>query len=115
MRRLLASLATAAIALAACSTGPGGDDDAVRVGAVYPLSGSQGSGGRDEHRGVLLAAQLVNADGGVDGHAIEIVSTDVPAAEAAAGAVEDLHADGVDVVLGSYGSTISSPASATAA
>jgi len=115
MRRLLASLATAAIALAACSTGPGGDDDAVRVGAVYPLSGSQGSGGRDEHRGVLLAAQLVNADGGVDGHAIEIVSTDVPAAEAAAGAIEDLHADGVDVVLGSYGSTISSPASATAA
>ncbi|HJR97426.1 MAG TPA: ABC transporter substrate-binding protein [Actinomycetota bacterium] len=115
MRRLLASLATVAIALASCSTGPGADDDAVRVGAVYPLSGSQGSGGRDEHRGVLLAAQLVNADGGVDGHAIEVVSTDVPAAEAAAGAVEDLHADGVDVVLGSYGSTISSPASATAA
>ena len=115
MRRLLASLATVAIALAACSSGPGADDDAVRVGAVYPLSGSQGSGGRDEHRGVLLAAQLVNADGGVDGHAIEVVSTDVPAAEAAAGAVEDLHADGVDVVLGSYGSTISSPASATAA
>jgi branched-chain amino acid transport system substrate-binding protein len=29
--------------------------------------------------------------------------------------VQDLHADGVDLVLGSYGSTISSPASATAA
>jgi branched-chain amino acid transport system substrate-binding protein len=115
MRRLLASLASAAIVLAACSTGPGAHDDTVRVGAVYPLSGSQGSGGRDEHRGVLLAADLVNADGGVDGRSIEVVSTDVPAAEAAAGAVEELHADGVDVVLGSYGSTISSPASATAA
>jgi branched-chain amino acid transport system substrate-binding protein len=115
MRRLLASLASAAIVLAACSTSPGAHDDTVRVGAVYPLSGSQGSGGRDEHRGVLLAADLVNADGGVDGRSIEVVSTDVPAAEAAAGAVEELHADGVDVVLGSYGSTISSPASATAA
>ena len=115
MRRLLASLATAAIALAACSPGPGADDGAVRVGAVYPLSGSQGLGGRDEHWGGLLAAHLVNADGGVDGHTIEVVSTDVPAAEAAAGAVEDLNADGVEVVLGSYGSTISSPASATAA
>jgi branched-chain amino acid transport system substrate-binding protein len=115
MRRVLAWLAAAAIVLAACSTGPADDTDTVRVGAVYPLSGSQGSGGRDEHRGVLLAAQLVNADGGVDGRVIEVVSTDVPAAEAAAGAVEDLHADGVDIVLGSYGSTISSPASATAA
>ena len=115
MRRVLAWLAAAAIVLAACSTGPADDTDTVRVGAVYPLSGSQGSGGRDEHRGVLLAAQLVNADGGVDGRVIEVVSTDVPAAEAAAGAVEDLHTDGVDIVLGSYGSTISSPASATAA
>ena len=116
MRRLLASLTTAAIALAACSTGPpADDDDTLRVGAVYPLSGSQGSGGRDEHRGVLLAAHLVNADGGVGGTSIEVVSTDVPAAEAAAGTVEGLHSDGIEVVLGSYGSTISSPASATAA
>ena len=33
------------------------------------------------------------------------------AAEAAPAAIEDLHADGIDVVLGSYGSTISAPAS----
>jgi branched-chain amino acid transport system substrate-binding protein len=116
MRRVLSLVAVGAIVLTACSIGPTGNDDAtIRVGAVYPLSGSQSSGGRDEHRGVLLAAQLVNADGGVHGRPIQVVSTDVPAAEAAAGAVETLHADGVDIVLGSYGSTISSPASATAA
>jgi branched-chain amino acid transport system substrate-binding protein len=57
----------------------------------------------------------VNADGGVGGRTIDIVSTDVSAAEAAPGAIEDLHAGGVDVVLGSYGSTISAPASQTAA
>lgn len=116
MRRRLALVATVAIATAACSTGPtdpGGDT--IAVGAVYPLSGSQGQGGIDEHRGALLAAQLVNEGGGVDGRAIEIVSTDVSAAEAAPGAVEDLHAEGIDIVLGSYGSTISAPASETAA
>jgi branched-chain amino acid transport system substrate-binding protein len=116
MRRTLALLAALALAMAACSTSPADPpDEAIRVGAVYPLSGSQGQGGIDEHRGAMLAAQLVNADGGVDGHTIELVSTDVSAAEAAPGAIEALHADGVDVVLGSYGSTISAPASETAA
>ena len=121
MRRPFAVLAVLSIVAAACSIGPAGggdatiDDTTIEVGAVYPLSGSQGQGGIDEHRGALLAAQLVNADGGIDGRPIEIVSTDVAAAEAAPGAVADLAAGGIDVVLGSYGSTISAPASETAA
>ncbi len=109
-------MAVVALASAACSTGPTEpNEDPIRVGAVYPLSGSQGQGGIDEHRGALLAAELVNADGGLGGRTIDVVSTDVSAAEAAPGAIEDLHAEGVDVVLGSYGSTISAPASQTAA
>ena len=109
-------MAAAALATAACSTAPADPgSDTIRVGAIYPLSGSQGQGGIDEHRGALLAARLVNADGGVDGRMIEVVSTDVSAAEAASGAVEDLSSEGIDVVLGSYGSTISAPASETAA
>jgi branched-chain amino acid transport system substrate-binding protein len=116
MRRVVAQLAAIAIVTASCSTGPSDpSDETIRVGAVYPLSGSQGQGGIDEHRGALLAADLVNADGGVDGRPIEIVSTDVHAAEAAPGAVDGLAADGIDVVLGSYGSTISAPASQAAA
>ena len=83
----------------------------ITVGAIYPLSGTQGPGGVDEHRGVLLAADLANADGGVDGRPIEVRSLDVGGADAAPAAVEQLHAAGIDVVLGSYGSTISAPAS----
>ena len=64
---------------------------------------------------MLLAAELANADGGVDGRPIELVSTDVAAAEAAPAAVEQFDADGIDLVLGSYGSTISAPASEAAA
>jgi branched-chain amino acid transport system substrate-binding protein len=116
MRRTVAALAALALAVGACSLAPADDGDtAITVGAVYPLSGSQGQGGIDEHRGALLAAQLVNADGGIDGRSIEIVSTDASAAEAAPGAVADLAAGGIDVVLGSYGSTISAPASEAAA
>ena len=86
------------------------------VGAIYPLTGAQGPGGVDEHRGVLLAAELANADGGVGGRPIEVRSVDVGSADAAPGAIEQLHAAGIRVVLGSYGSTISAPASlATAA
>jgi branched-chain amino acid transport system substrate-binding protein len=112
LRRAAGLILGLALLGSAC-TGPGAD--AVRVGAVYPLSGSQGDGGIDEHRGVMLAADMVNEDGGVHGRPIEIVSVDVPGPDAAAGAIARLDEDGIDLVLGSYGSTISAPASAAAA
>jgi branched-chain amino acid transport system substrate-binding protein len=107
--RLVAALASFALLAVACSAHAAAAP--IVVGAIYPLAGSQGPGGIDEHRGVLLAADLVNADGGVDGRSIQIRSMDVEGADAAPAAVEALHADGIDVVLGSYGSTISAPAS----
>lgn len=114
MTRKLAALSLAfALVGVACT---GSDSPApIVVGAVYPLSGSQGPGGVDEHRGILLAADLANLDGGVGGRPIEIRSIDTPGSDAAAAAVDELDAAGVDLVLGSYGSTISGPASAEAA
>ena len=56
---------------------------------------------------MLLAAELVNADGGIGGRPVELVSIDVPSADAAPAAVEMLADDGVSLVVGSYGSTIS--------
>lgn len=89
-----------------CSSGP----DPLVVGAVYPLSGSQGPGGIEEHRGVLLAAQLANEAGGVAGRLVEIRSIDVSGSDAAPAAIERLADEGIRFVLGSYGSTISRPA-----
>jgi branched-chain amino acid transport system substrate-binding protein len=114
MRRSLAWLVVVLLAAAGCA-GAGGRPAPLRVGAVYPLSGSQGMGGVDEYRGVLVAAELVNDDGGVAGRRIAVERVDVPEADAAPGAVEALARRGVDLVLGSYGSTISSPAAAAAA
>jgi branched-chain amino acid transport system substrate-binding protein len=112
MRRLIGVVAAGLLLAAGCtkaSTQP------IRFGAVYPLAGAQGPGGVDEHRGVLLAAQLANQDGGVNGRPIQITSVDVEAADAAPAAISLLHAHGIDLVLGSYGSTISAPASEAAA
>jgi len=112
---LLAAAVVAALLCSCSGTGSAASRDAVRVGAVYPLSGDQGPGGLDEFRGVQVAASMVNALGGVDGRPIQLVPIDTPGGQAAAPAIALLHRQGVRMVVGSYGSTISAPASAAAA
>jgi branched-chain amino acid transport system substrate-binding protein len=116
MRHLRAPALLLVLLLTASCGGPAGDSpEPVRVGAIYPLSGTQGMGGIDEYHGVRVAAELVNADGGINGRPVVLDQVDVPEADAAPGAVKALADRGVDLVLGSYGSTISSPAAAAAA
>ena len=112
MRRL--GTVTWALALLVTGIACSASSDAIHVGAVYPLSGSQGPGGRDEFRGVSLAVDLVNADGGVRGDRIALDPIDVAGADEAPAAIDALAERGVGVVLGSYGSTISQPAAAEA-
>ena len=71
----------------------------IRVGAVYPLEGSQGPGGVDEYRGVRLAAEFANDDGGIDGRPIELRPVEVASADAATPAIAMLHADGYRFVV----------------
>jgi branched-chain amino acid transport system substrate-binding protein len=113
--RLVRPFVVLAVLLLAAGGCTGDPPAPVRVGAVYPLSGSQGMGGVDEYRGVVVAAELANQDGGVGGRPIAVERVDVPEADAAPGAVRALADRGIDLVLGSYGSTISSPAAAAAA
>ena len=111
-----AVLAALALVAASCSsagrsTAAGG---AITLGAIYPMSGRQGPGGIDEERGAALAVELANQDGGVHGRQINLKVVDVEAGSAAPSAVDQLHAQGIQVVLGTYGSTISAPASVAA-
>ena len=106
-----AAILALSLVLAGCSRGP----DPIRVGAVYPLSGTQSPGGIDELRGVRLAVDMVNAAGGVDGRSVVLDTVDVPNSDAAAAAVDMLAQRGIRFVLGSYGSTISQPAGMEAA
>jgi branched-chain amino acid transport system substrate-binding protein len=80
------------------------------LGAIYPLSGSQGPGGIEEFHGVKLAVDMINRQGGVSGRAVELRALDVADQDAVPGAMAKLHNSGTNLVLGSYGSTISAPA-----
>src|SRR5439155_27351945 len=62
-----------------------------------------------------LAAGMAKAAGGVDGNRIVIRAVDAPAGDAAPAAVDELRDEGVGIVLGSNGSTISLPAANEAA
>jgi branched-chain amino acid transport system substrate-binding protein len=100
--------------LGACSA-PAVPGATIPLAAVYPLSGAQAQGGRDEWHGVQLAATFINRDGGVRGHPVRVQAFDAPNADEAADAVRRaVRATGARVVLGSYGSTIALPAAEAA-
>jgi branched-chain amino acid transport system substrate-binding protein len=101
-----------AVLAAACSTVAASGPVPFRVGAIFPLSGSTAPGSTDEYLGATLAAQLVNAAGGIAGHPISLDVRDVENQGQIPAAVSSLHADGVHVVIGAYSSQLSIPAAA---
>lgn len=112
-RRALAAglLGLCLAAPASCS----GQPDPVRIGAVYPTGGAQGPGGLEEFRGLQLAADMANERGGVHERPIELTLQVADVAEAAPAAVRALVSEGITMIAGSYGSTVSLPAAETAA
>ena len=90
------------------------DSDALTIGAIYPISGVQGPGGLEEANGARLAVELANERGGVRGRPVRLELLDVDRGDAASRALDQLHRRGADVVLGTYGSTISAPAAVAA-
>jgi branched-chain amino acid transport system substrate-binding protein len=108
------SLVIVAVLLFAASCTATDDSNALTLGAIYPISGLQGPGGADEANGVKLAVELANERGGVQGRRVRLQLIDVDRGDAAPRALAQLQREGVDVVLGTYGSTISAPAAAAA-
>jgi branched-chain amino acid transport system substrate-binding protein len=80
------------------------------IGAIYPLSGSQGPGGIEEFHGVELAVDMVNRAGGVLGRTVALHPLDVADQDSVPGAMQRLNNQHTRLVIGSYGSTISAPA-----
>lgn len=80
------------------------------LGAVYPTRGGQGRGGLEEFRGVNLATEYVNRLGGLWGRPVRLRLESADSYDAAPAAVERLANEGIKVVMGSHGSTISRPA-----
>src|ERR1700681_1817993 len=96
----------------ACASVAASAPTPLRIGAIFPLSGSEAPGSTDEYLGVTLAAQMVNASGGVGGRRISLDTRDVETQGQIPAAVSSLRNDGVPVVIGAYSSQLSIPAAA---
>jgi branched-chain amino acid transport system substrate-binding protein len=113
MRRLVAVLVLLVIA-AACAQSQAKPSDELVLGAVYPLSGPQAQGGKEELAGVKAALRLAESTGSLKVPVrLDVVDATTP--RAAVSAVDHLvRADHVPAILGTYGSTLSAAASARA-
>jgi branched-chain amino acid transport system substrate-binding protein len=87
----------------------------LRIGAVFPLHGNAAQLAGEEERGVEIARDLVNADGGVHGRPIQLEVRDLASAADAPAVMASLKSAGVQVVIGAYSSDLSMAASTAAA
>ena len=102
MRKLLALVAIGALAwtAAACSDD---EDETIRIGALLPLSGSLQSYGEASEAALELARDAINEDADVT---VELVVKDTTTDPATAlTMLEELHEDGIKVVIGPYASS----------
>ncbi len=97
--------------LCACGNGDGGSssgDKVVKIGVYEPLTGANGAGGKQEVLGMEYANSVVNTvEIGGETYKVELVTADNESDTAkAVSAASNLVAQGVSVVLGSYGSSV---------
>src|SRR5205809_101782 len=109
-------VATFLLLVAACGDSSQGSSSsqAITIGAIYPLSGPQAPGGKEELGGVQAALQLAQAQGVLDRRVqLRIIDATTPAQASAAvdQLVQQAH---VPATLGTYGSTLAAAASARA-
>jgi branched-chain amino acid transport system substrate-binding protein len=117
-RYLLGASALLAVGLSACggaSTSTQSSPPVLRIGAMFPLSGSVAADAHDEYLGAQLAATMANNGGGVAGRQIQLDVRDLESGDQAQALADSLHRDGVAAVIGAYSSALSIPTAAAVA
>lgn len=115
MRLITKLTGTALVFAAATLTQTALAQQTIKVGALNPYSGPLALYGTEVTRGYELAADKVNAAGGVLGRKFELIRGDVSNPQQGIATVEQLVAkDKVDMFVGTYISAISLTASDTA-
>jgi branched-chain amino acid transport system substrate-binding protein len=114
MRRLILVTLALLVVTAACGQSQAAPSNELVLGAIYPLSGPQAAGGKEELAGVKAALAVAQSSGALKVPVrLDVVDATTPSAAAAA--VDHLvRDDHVPAVLGTYGSTLSAAASARA-
>jgi branched-chain amino acid transport system substrate-binding protein len=115
MRRVLVLCSLALLIAAACAQAPqSSQSHDLVLGAIYPLTGPQAEGGKEELAGVKAALQLAQSTGALKVQ-VRLQVVDAVTPQAASAAVDELVRDyHVPAILGTYGSTLSAAASARA-
>lgn len=99
------------ITISACGSSETGsiDGDTIKIGAIFPLSGSLALLGQESFRGVELAVEQRNKDGGIaGGKTIEVFPSDAPDPDTGQSETNRLiNKDDIKLIVGSFSSGIS--------
>lgn len=94
---------------------PETDGGVIRIGALFPYTGSLAELGVESFRGLELATNKINAEGGINGKKIELVKGDAVDTAAAVSETERLiQKEGLNIIAGTYSSSLSMAASQVA-
>jgi branched-chain amino acid transport system substrate-binding protein len=110
MRRFAMSLLLVSFLLPVLTVMPSAEagQAALRIGALYPISGSLALLGEESWRGAEIARQFRNQKGGVAGRPVEFLRADVPDVNAAKSEAERLISrENMKFLIGTYSSSLS--------
>ena len=119
MKKIIALVLVACMALALCACGGSSDKDSkekvVKIGVYEPQSGKNGAGGKQEILGMQYAnLKTPTVEIGGETYKVELVYADNESDDAkAVTAATDLISAGCAVILGSYGSSVAIAAAET--
>lgn len=114
MIRRVALVALVLFVAAGCAQSQSDQSHDLELGAIYPLSGPQAPGGKEEIAGVKTALEVAESSGALRTH-VRLRVVDATTPQAASAAVDSLvHDYHVPAIIGTYGSTLSAAASARA-
>jgi len=111
MKKFLALVLAMLMVFSLCACGDGGDssgEKVVKIGVFEPITGQNGAGGKQEVLGMQYAnAQNPTVEIGGETYKVELVIADNESTtDKAASAASHLVAQGVSIVLGTYGSNV---------
>ena len=89
--------------------------DEIKIGALYPLTGSMALLGNHDMNGVELATDIINERGGIKGKKVLLIKGDASTPEAGRSEAERLiNVENLNVIFGTYSSSLSYVASSVA-
>ena len=111
MKKFLALVLAMLMVFSLCACGDGGDssgEKVVKIGVFEPITGQNGAGGKQEVLGMQYAnAQNPTVEIGGETYKVELVIADNESTtDKAASSASQLVAQGVSIVLGTYGSNV---------